>query len=154
MSSLQRMLTVQLKVKGGACSKLWLRLPSWPLRQTTLMDSDLKRLKFPPPPHSWATSNVCVTHPLVACPPLNAKRGTVSMETTSGSIFFSLAWAESSLLSLFPTDEMHRKQEGACDFMHSWACVSVQRVCEAARLYAWITEWSLAKSGISSRACE
>lgn len=53
----------------------------------------LKAPQIPPPPHSWATSNVCVTHPLVACPPLNAKRGTVSMETTSGSIFFFL-WPE------------------------------------------------------------
>lgn len=69
MSSPPRMLTVQLKVKGGTCSKLWLRLPSWPLRQTTLMDSDLKRLKFPPAPLvsnlqclcNWSTS--CLPSP-------------------------------------------------------------------------------------------
>lgn len=100
----------------------------------------LKAPQIPSPPHSWATSNVCVTHPLVACPPLNAKRGTVSMETTSGSIFFfsGLSW-ELSVVSI--SHRWNAPQTRGCLWFHAFLGLCVCAACLRGGSTVCVNNW-------------
>lgn len=158
--------------KGGArcnylCSaSLFPQLPALrcPLPWTTLLILKAEKSNeftlqttlnsFPPCPR--ATLKVGLTHPLVACPPLKWKGD--SFHGNHQWKYFSLVWAEGSVLSPFPAAEIHREGESVClcVFMHSYEYIFAVCVYEKTELclHVWMSESIIFfESNTSSRVC-